>query len=907
MDYLADFELDLDRLAPVTLVTDEGVERLDIAASKAEIAALTALIGEGLPNGGRVGIVVPTGARLILAWFAALAARVEPVILQYYNEKQQRSTWCESVGNILETAGLNALIVDTIDAAEGLTIGAEALIVLPQSRADDAPATVSISAAASFLQLSSGTTGHRKAVRFTLADVDRHLTDYGQVMRYQADDVIVSWLPLYHDMGFVACFLAAMLRQIPLVLIDPIHWVRTPVRLFEAIAQYRGTIAYMPNFGFEVMARLAPATGLESMRHWISCSEPTYAATIQKFATRHQVALARISTCYAMAENIFAVTQSDGFRTIGSGDDIRVSCGHPIPGVDLKVVEQELWVRSPTALSGYVDGPDIRDAEGYYPTGDLGRLVDGELVIDGRKGDLINIAGRKFYLNDLDALANRLDESIRGRAATLALPHPALGTQRPLVLVEHPEFYRQDPAPLETRMRAESGIESLEVAYVPPRFVTKTTSGKVNRKHTAQDWIEAEAWRARTSVSRPRTLREEFNASFARADHAAPVGDALDSLGLTLLQIVLADRGIPYDPARSLTDILAQDAPLAPDGDTTAEAVHLLWIGERELGRKIDDAWLAEISRQIGKPVIFEHFVGPPLAVVLSDVIFNDYFATRLTAEQRLQAEGFFDRIARVKQAALIITDDVAEVNLTLGQSFWALSHDLKRDPRADLVAIRQYRYTSGHHALPLTVLSGRSDLPRRSQAFRDLSDYLDIPVFGVAMLNYRTEWTNDWAVQALSVGHPNPPVPWPVPMDEIAALIVRELGDRAERVRTAPHVSASGIAREALPHLCTNIIVQAKLDDLIAKYDRFLLSGPQASVPYVRKMLDKLGKRWLACDGVDFTKVGISEDDFDVVFQLGSWGKPPTAKPVYQVLGGGWTDAALEALPGGEHYFVLP
>src|SRR6185437_66815 len=103
-----------------------------------------------------------------------------------------------------------------------------------------------------------------------------------KVLRLRPEDRIVSWLPLYHDMGYIACFVMPIMLGIDVVMIDPVTWVSRPALLFDAIQQCGGTVCYMPNFGFELMSRQGSRV-LPGVRHWISCSEPISEATGRRF------------------------------------------------------------------------------------------------------------------------------------------------------------------------------------------------------------------------------------------------------------------------------------------------------------------------------------------------------------------------------------------------------------------------------------------------------------------------------------------------------------------------------------------------------------------------------------------------------------------------------------------------
>src|SRR4030095_12794063 len=132
------------------------------------------------------------------------------------------------------------------------------------------------------------------------------------------DDVIVSWLPLYHDMGLIAGFLMAILSGTPLVIMSPFDWVRAPYRLLQSISKYHGTLIWFPNFAYNFCAqkirdRHIEGVDLSSLRAVINCSEPvrweSHVAFYERFKN-HGLKLEILQTSYAMAENVFGVTQS---------------------------------------------------------------------------------------------------------------------------------------------------------------------------------------------------------------------------------------------------------------------------------------------------------------------------------------------------------------------------------------------------------------------------------------------------------------------------------------------------------------------------------------------------------------------------------------------------------------------
>ena len=158
----------------------------------------------------------------------------------------------------------------------------------------------------------------RKGVALAHRAVLNQLASYSDALALHADDVIVSWLPLYHDMGLIAGFLLPLMQGIPLVLMSPFEWVKSPAMLFRAIDDYRGTLCWLPNFAYNHCARRIRQRDLEGlsaarMRLFVNCSEPVYHESHELFAERFAplgVTPAMLAVSYAMAENTFAVTQT---------------------------------------------------------------------------------------------------------------------------------------------------------------------------------------------------------------------------------------------------------------------------------------------------------------------------------------------------------------------------------------------------------------------------------------------------------------------------------------------------------------------------------------------------------------------------------------------------------------------
>jgi acyl-CoA synthetase (AMP-forming)/AMP-acid ligase II len=378
------------------------------------------------------------------------------------------------------------------------------------------------------LQHSSGTTGLQKGVALSHRAVLNQVEAYGQALGLRSDDVIVSWLPLYHDMGLIAGFLLPILEGIPLVLSSPFDWVRAPWRQLRTVSEYRGTISWLPNFAHNFMAEKVRDRDLEgvdlgSWRAVINCSEPVRWASHKAFFERFErfhLRRGALQTCYAMAENVFAVTQSDLSREPAVQDLDRelfvekqvaepaaagrpvlqvMSSGTAIKNTRLRILDEkgltlhdgrigEIAIQSDCMLTGYYHRPDADQSafqNGWYLTGDLGFISDGELYVAGRKKDLIIVGGKNIYPQDIEALSYEVKGIHAGRSVAFGVFNEQQGTEEVCLVAETDT---EDEAQL-TRLANEvrqhvtrnSAIALRHVRVVGPKWILKTSSGKTAR------------------------------------------------------------------------------------------------------------------------------------------------------------------------------------------------------------------------------------------------------------------------------------------------------------------------------------------------------------------------------------------------------------------------------------------
>jgi len=383
------------------------------------------------------------------------------------------------------------------------------------------------------LQHSSGTTGLQKAVVLSHRAVMEHVRLYGESIQVNGEDKIASWLPLYHDMGLIAAFLLPLAWGIPLIQLDPFEWVQAPVLLLEAISREKGTLAWLPNFAYNFMADRIREEDLEglrfdSVRMLVNCSEPVRHESHQKFLRRFSplgLSPDTLGASYAMAETVFAATQTEPgtsakmvpvsrsglaqghFQPVhgdpGSPTKYCVSSGAPISGCDLKVVDEkggelpdgeigEIVIGSVSLFDGYRNQPEKTEEvlkDGWYYSGDYGARHEGEYYILGRKKDIIIVAGNNISPEDVEDAVNEVPGILPGRVVAFDRENEETGTEQVCVVAETEETGEAGLKALRREivkagMRID--VTVAEVYLVPPRWLFKSSSGKLSRKTNKQ-------------------------------------------------------------------------------------------------------------------------------------------------------------------------------------------------------------------------------------------------------------------------------------------------------------------------------------------------------------------------------------------------------------------------------------
>ena len=385
------------------------------------------------------------------------------------------------------------------------------------------------------LQHSSGTTGLQKGVALAHTAVLNQIAAYSERLNLSASDTVVSWLPLYHDMGLIAGFLLPIIQGIPLVLMSPFDWVSHPALLLKAIDKQQGTLCWLPNFAYNHCARRIrrrdkAGLSLASMRAFVNCSEPvrddSHQLFLEKFAA-NGVTPEMLGVNYAMAENTFAVTQTavgkpapvdlvdrmalelTGYAKVADGETEhvlrQVSCGAAIAGTAVVVLDEagnkleerqvgEFALHSNCMLTEYHQRPDLNPFHnGWFRTGDKGYIADDEIYVIGRSKDLIINAGKNIYPQDIEAIVNEVPGVYAGRAVVFGVPDEREGTELIAVVAETREEDAAARRAIGKAIRQEvarrSTVTASFVQLVDAKWLLKTSSGKIARAANREKWL----------------------------------------------------------------------------------------------------------------------------------------------------------------------------------------------------------------------------------------------------------------------------------------------------------------------------------------------------------------------------------------------------------------------------------
>ena len=497
----------------------------------------------GVAEGAHVGILGPTSRELVTAIEAVWLAGATVVVLPLPMRMGSIEEFVDQTRCRIQHADISLVLIDPelapfVEPVPGdpPMVGWEAIQPGPgrpqaadwKSPSDD-PERLAI------LQFTSGSTSDPKGVMLPHRTVTANLDAIAAATSLDPDvDVLVSWLPLYHDMGLVGLLTTGLTSGTPLVLGAPTDFTSSPGRWMEWISTYRGTATAGPNFSWVLAARAlgrGDQLDLSSLRIALNGAEPVDPATVAAFVEageRHGLRPGAVFPAFGMAEVAIAGTFPEpmsGLRT--DPVDLRVLeaehfaapvasdavgarhlaiLGRPVQGLEIRVVDPttgalradrevgELEIRGTSVTTGYYKRPDANlelFRDGWLRTGDLAYLLDGEMVMCGRIKDMIIIGGRNVFPEDIERALTDVEGVRAGNVIAFGIA--GKGKEGLVVVAESKSL--DLPAVRRTvavRVREAIGTPAKDIVLVAPGSLPKTSSGKLQRSLCKLRYLGAE-------------------------------------------------------------------------------------------------------------------------------------------------------------------------------------------------------------------------------------------------------------------------------------------------------------------------------------------------------------------------------------------------------------------------------
>ncbi len=505
----------------------------------------------GLKKGDRVAMVVPDGEDFVPTFLGAVWAGLVPVPLYPPLSLGKLDSYKETLVSILNKAEPTYLVtlskmqqvlwagLTHVKSLKGVITAEELKTPAPEGVSQD-PEHVTDDDLA-FLQFTSGSTSTPKGVAVTHGNLRANAwAIMVDGLKTNSDvDHGVSWLPLYHDMGLIGFVIAPMFHKVQVTFIPTLAFVRQATLWLETIHRVRGTISFAPNFAYALATkRTKPEQlarwDLSCMRHFGCGAEPINSTTMRTFVdtmTKAKLKPESLLPCYGMAEATLAISfigideqlstdviDSEAYQKQRAAEPAHVSklqegkaqefvnCGKTFPHHEVGIFDDEgkrlperrigeIQVRGPSIAKGYFRDPDATEKTfggGWLKTGDLGYLANGNVYIVGRKKDIIIINGRNYDPQRMEWLVDDVAGVRKGSA--VAFSRPGAASEELIIVLEARTASATEAEALKEsvkqRIVEQMQLTPAEVVICPLGSLPKTSSGKLQRSKTRQQYLD---------------------------------------------------------------------------------------------------------------------------------------------------------------------------------------------------------------------------------------------------------------------------------------------------------------------------------------------------------------------------------------------------------------------------------
>lgn len=533
----------------------------------------------GIQPGEAIAIMLPTSDEFFFAFLGVLLLGAVPVPIYPPFRPDRIEEYAKREAKILHNAQARILITFTHAAIlsnilQPFIPSLKAVVTLKnlQAKVENLPSCPTDADDPALIQYTSGSTGDPKGVLLHHKNILANIRAIGKGLHIKPNDVAVSWLPLYHDMGLMS-WLTSLYFGAPITILSPLTFLTRPERWLWTIHYHRATVSGGPNFGYELCAKKIKPTDIEgldlsSWNYAFSGAEPISPKTLERFSKKFAPFGFKKDTfapVYGLAEGTVGLTfppksrpplidkierhafEKDHLAIPTQKKDFLefVACGQPLEQHEIRIVDDSgnplkdrtvgnLQFKGPSSMQGYFNNVAATQKiyhNGWWETGDLGYIAEGDLYITGRKKDLIIKAGRNLYPQEVEEIVGLVPGIRKGCVAAFGVHDNVTATEKLIVVAETYEQNKQAQQKIRQavieNMGISLGIPPDGVILVPPKTIPKTSSGKLQRSACKQAYVEKKL------VQTPLPVKVQF-AKLATASLFHRLVDWMHKLGKVL-------------------------------------------------------------------------------------------------------------------------------------------------------------------------------------------------------------------------------------------------------------------------------------------------------------------------------------------------------------------------------------